>query len=160
MCIRDRDKQGIIVSMRPDRLSYVIKVENRFFTRPRRLLCPVTPPTTPSPDASVTPSSSSPSSLQTLRCSPRFQSAVNTAVLNNSSLLQVPASSTSTTWPLCYSATETTSSTATDWNKRSPSTSHPPPLLPLPPSLWKTNQASPSTTPSQRRQSGPVKQWL
>ena len=28
------DKQGFIVSMRPDRLSYVINVENRFFTSP------------------------------------------------------------------------------------------------------------------------------
>ena len=101
------DKQGVIVSMRPDRLSYVIKVENQFFTRPRRLLRPVIPPTTPSFDASVTPSSSSSPSLPTLRRSPRFQSAVNTAVLNNSSPLHVPTSSTSATWPLYYSATET-----------------------------------------------------
>ena len=32
------DRQGVVVSMRPDRLSYVIRVGNRFFTRPRRLL--------------------------------------------------------------------------------------------------------------------------
>ena len=36
------DKHGFIVSMRPDRLSYVISFDNRFFTRPRRLLRPVT----------------------------------------------------------------------------------------------------------------------
>ena len=35
------DKREIIVSMRPDSLLYVIRVDNRFFTRPRRLLRPV-----------------------------------------------------------------------------------------------------------------------
>ena len=48
------DKRGIIVSMRPDRLSYVIRVDNRFFARPRRLLRPIFSDT-PSPDTSVTP---------------------------------------------------------------------------------------------------------
>ena len=32
------DKRSFIVSMRPDRLSYVVNVDNQFFTRPRRLL--------------------------------------------------------------------------------------------------------------------------
>ena len=32
------DKRGIIVSVQPDHLSHVINVDNRFFTRPRRLL--------------------------------------------------------------------------------------------------------------------------
>ena len=30
-----RDQQGVIVSMRPNKLSYVINMDNRFFTRPR-----------------------------------------------------------------------------------------------------------------------------
>ena len=53
------DKPGFIVSMRPDRLSYVVNVDNRFFTRPRRLLRPVTPDT-PFSVASPTPPSSPP----------------------------------------------------------------------------------------------------
>ena len=140
------DKQGIIVSMRPDRLSYVVKIGNRFFTRPRRLLRPVIPPATPSPVVSTTPPSSS---LPILRRSPRFQSNVNTAVLQNSSLLRVPVSSTSSPkWPLCSSATDTTLSNGTKWSRRSKSTSHPQPLLPPPLSRWRTTPASTSITAS------------
>ena len=53
------DKRGIVVSVRPDRLSYVIKVDNRFFTHPRGLLRSVTPDT-PFPVVSSTPPSSPP----------------------------------------------------------------------------------------------------
>ena len=56
------NKHGIIVSMRPDRLSYVIRVDNRFFTRPRHLLRPVTSGT-PFPVASTTPSVFTPPSI-------------------------------------------------------------------------------------------------
>ena len=50
------DKQGVIVSVRPDRLSYGIRVGNRFFTCPGRLLRPVTH-ATPSNDNNITPTS-------------------------------------------------------------------------------------------------------
>ena len=100
------DKQGIIISMRPDRLSYVIKVGNRFFTRPWRLFRPVTPDTL-SPVVSTTPPSSS---LPILRRSPHLQSKVNAAVLRTPSLLHVPVStsSPSSRWPLCSSAMDKT----------------------------------------------------
>ena len=48
------NKRGFIVSMPPDRLSYVVNVDNRFFTHTRRLLRPVTPDT-PFSIASPTP---------------------------------------------------------------------------------------------------------
>ena len=55
------DKQCLIVSMRPDRLSYVINVDNRFFTRPRRLLRPVHTDTPTSSISMPSPVSSPPS---------------------------------------------------------------------------------------------------
>ena len=134
--------------MRPDRLSYVVKVGNRFFTRPRRLLRPVTPDT-PSPVVSTTPP---PSSLPILRRSPRLQSKVNTAVLRTPSLLHVPVSisSPSSRWPLCSSAMDKTSLTNTtkrSWS-RSTSLSRPVQLLPPPLSKWQTTPTSPSTIAS------------
>ena len=39
------DRRGVIVSMRPDKLSYIIDSDNHIFTRPRRLLRPVSPAT-------------------------------------------------------------------------------------------------------------------
>ena len=52
-------KRGFIVSMQPNSLAYFINMDNWFFSRPSRLLCPVTPDT-PSSVASPTPTSSSP----------------------------------------------------------------------------------------------------
>ena len=85
------DKPGVVVSVRPDRLSYVIKVDNRFFTRPRHLFRPISPdtPDTPFPIVSSTPPSSPPQP----RCSLCLQSRVN-SVLHQSSLS--PSSSIST----------------------------------------------------------------
>ena len=86
------DQQGIIVSMRPDRPSYIVNVDNRFFTCPRRLLQPVVlddppPPTVP---AQV--------SLPLLRRSQHLQSrAASTAnqikVLSPASSVSMPSSS-------------------------------------------------------------------
>ena len=70
------EKQGFIVSMRPNRLSYIVNVDNRFFTRPRCLLRPVNPDTLTS--------ISSPAHVSfppLLRRSLCLQSPANTAVL-------------------------------------------------------------------------------
>ena len=40
------DKHGVISSIRPDKLSYIVLCDGRYFTRPRRLLRPV-PSATP-----------------------------------------------------------------------------------------------------------------
>ena len=84
------DRQCIIVSMRPDRLSYIINVDNRFFTRPRRLLRPVvlesqSPP--PAVQAQVSP--------PLLRRSERLQSCATPAVLQISVLPMTTSSSAS-----------------------------------------------------------------
>ena len=59
------DKRGFNVSMRLDRLSYVVNVDDRFFTGQRRLLRPVTPDT-PFSVASPTPPSSPPALRRSL----------------------------------------------------------------------------------------------
>ena len=100
------DKRGIIVSVRPDRLSYVINVENQFFTRPRHLLRPISSDT-PFPVTLSTPPSSPPK----LRRSLRIQSRVNTAVLQTPSSPTVPTSTSAPTWHLSSSATIRTSLT-------------------------------------------------
>ena len=65
------DCTGIIVSMRPDKLSYVINVDNRFFMRPRRLLRPVVTPSPLDPPSPITSTQVSPPPLC---CSERIQS--------------------------------------------------------------------------------------
>ena len=49
------DHTGVIVSVRPDKLSYVINVHNGFFTRPRLLLRPIATPSS-SDSSTVLPS--------------------------------------------------------------------------------------------------------
>ena len=74
------DRQGIIVSMRRDKLSYIINVDNRLFTRPRRLLRPVVLESSPSPPpicpARVTP--------PLLCCSERLQSRATSSTVQTS----------------------------------------------------------------------------
>ena len=53
------DRRGIICSIRPDHLSYVVKVDNRFFIRPCRLLQPVTLENCSPPTQAPTPISPS-----------------------------------------------------------------------------------------------------
>ena len=111
--------------MRPDRLSYVICVDNRLFTRPRRLLRPINSDT-PCPDASVTPTSSLPSSPATLRRSLRLQSRAASAQVQTSISPLVKTFNTSphlSTWLLSSSATDRASSTRSISNNSSRSTS-------------------------------------
>ena len=79
------DRTGIIVSMRPDKLSYVINVDNRFFTRPRRLLCPVVTPSSSDPPTPITLTRVSPP----LRCSERIQSCVISSAVQTSPSLSL-----------------------------------------------------------------------
>ena len=142
------DKQGIIVSVRPDRLSYIIKVENRFFTRPQRLLRPVTPDTPFSVPSSTPPSSSHPG----LRRSFRLRSKVNTAVQRTPSSPH-PSPSTSTlalTWLPSSFNTARMLSTRSANNRWSRSILQTEGAQPLPPQLstWKMTPASQSTTAS------------
>ena len=74
-----QDCTGVIVSMRPDKLSYMINVDNRFFTHPR-LLHPVVPNYS-DPPTSISPTRISP---PLLRCSERLQSRVNSSAVQTS----------------------------------------------------------------------------
>ena len=87
------DKGGIIVSVRPDRLSYLVNVDNQFFTHLRRLIRPVTPDT-PFPVASSTPLSFPLEHRHYLR----LQSRANSAVLQSSCSTVPPQTSSSLSW--------------------------------------------------------------
>ena len=123
--------------MQPDRLSYVIKVENRFFTRPQRLLCPITSDT-PFPVTSSTPPPSSPPERRSL-C---FQSKVNTAVLlTPSSQLpstSIPSPTSTSTWLPSSLDMVRPSSTKSASNRWSKSTSPTERVQLLPPQISTT----------------------
>ena len=139
------DKQGIIVSKRPDRLSYIVNVDNRFFTRPRRLLRPVHLDAPTSSISMPAPVSSPPS----LRRSISIQSRVNTAVLQTPLIPSSSSSISPSIWP--SSATDSPSSTMSGISSLSPNGSARPPhpLLPLPlPSTSKMRPTSLSATRS------------
>ena len=101
------DRRGVIFSIRPDRLSYVVQSDGRYFTRPRRLLRPV-PSDTPFP-----PSSSSDAQVSSPvlpRCSLRLQSRSTSALVQFSTSSSSPTRNTPSTsspsWPHYSSATD------------------------------------------------------
>ena len=73
---------GIIVSMQPDKLSYVINVDNQFFTRPQSLLRPVVLESSDTPPP-ICPARVSP---PLLRRSKRLQSRATSSSVQTSVL--------------------------------------------------------------------------
>ena len=134
------DKHGIIVSVRPDRLSYVINVDNRFFTRPRRLLWPVAS-ATPFPVALSTPPSSPPEPRRSLCLQSRANSVVLKTTSTTSNQTWLPSSSVTVRNSLTRSV-DNSSLKNTLPNKGAP-------LLPLPPSTCKIMLTSLSKTVSE-----------
>ena len=156
------DKHGVISSIRPDKLSYVVHCDGRYFTRPRRLLRPVhsaTPIDASSPTSAVLPPPVLP------RRSPRLLSRspkahVQFSPSTTSSPLRPPLPTTdsspvlpstsasasshspsprpSTSWLPFLSPTVKASSTRLtrrSWSRNTSRSEESPPLLPMPPTF-------------------------
>ena len=144
------DKRAIIVSMRPDNLSYIIKSDNRHFTRPRRLLRPVPSAT---PLLSDLSSSSHPEPVP-LRRSSRLQGLAPSAVVHHSdSTSPTSPNSLSSSWLLSsHMVNLSSTSTINSDSSRSTSRSVVSPLtVALPPSTPKTRPQFPSNPMSPTR---------
>ena len=149
------DKRGVIVSVRLDNLSYIIRSDNRHFTRPRRLLRPV-----PTATSLISTSPGTPSSEPvTLRRSSRLQGRAPSAQVHfsdsNTSLRQ-PTFPSSQQWlpSLRTDKASLTRSISNDSLKNiSRSTVNPPAIAPrLPSSMLKRTQKLPLILRSQIHQ--------